>query len=79
MSFLVDPDETPFWHRLGEDEAGMPVHFPIGVNREGQGPEDDLVAHHITCWCGRDQCILAGALSWSFRLGQNQGLEGDKR
>ena len=47
-----------FWDRLGTDEAGMPVHLPMGVNAAGQGPVIDADAHHWVCWCGKPTCPL---------------------
>lgn len=64
------PEQMPFWDRLGTDETGMATHLPMGVNASGQGPEDDMLAHHIVCWCGDPDCLLTGVLLWAFRLGQ---------
>lgn len=43
------------------DEAGMPKHLPMGVNEQGQGPEDDSKAHHWVCWCGDPNCVWTRA------------------
>ena len=51
-----------FWERLGVDDGGLPIHLPMGVNAEGQGPENDSAAHHYVCWCG-EGCPLTAALA----------------
>jgi len=58
------------WELLGVDEGGLPVHLPMGVNQQGQGPEDDSAAHHFECWCGDANCPLTGALMAAFRKGR---------
>lgn len=61
---------VPFWDGLGVDEGGMPRHLPMGVTREGRGPERDEAAHHYTCWCGNVECPLALALGHAWRAGR---------
>lgn len=56
------------WDGLGTDEAGLPLHLPMGVTADGQGPTNDDDAHHVACWCGTD-CPLNRALSWAFDVG----------
>lgn len=58
---------TFFWDELGVDDGGLPVHLPMGVNAQGEGPEDDAKAHHYMCWCGNRECPLTQALhlAWS--------------
>jgi len=51
-----------FWDGLGTDEAGMPVHLPMGVNAAGQGPVSDAEAHHWVCWCADPACPLTAVL-----------------
>ena len=46
------------------DEAGMPIHWPMPVNRKGQGPcstsDSDFVGW--LCWCGDTTCeVFLGA------------------
>lgn len=53
-------DYKNFWERLGLDEGGLPFHFPMGVNRRGQGPEGQN-PHHYVCWCGAGDCPLTQA------------------
>ena len=38
----------------------LPEHFPIGVNKESQGPvmENEPDFDRIVCWCGDDSCRL---------------------
>lgn len=63
--------DTPgafLWERLGTREDGLPVHLPMSVDADGQGPANDHEAHHLACWCGQ-QCPLTLTLTWAFRLG----------
>lgn len=62
--------EPGFWERLGTDDAGMPAHLPIGVNANGQGPEDDSAAYAFTCWCGDPECPLSLALGHAWASGR---------
>jgi hypothetical protein len=36
----------------------LPEHFPIGVDKNGNGPilEDESQFDHIECWCSNNQC-----------------------
>jgi len=64
------PDmDAPFWLRLGV-RGDLPVHMPIGVNKQGQGPTDPEPAHHYSCWCGEDECALAMALQHAWLAGR---------
>lgn len=54
-------DYQNFWERLGLDDGGLPVHFPMGVDRRGRGPESPK-PHHYICWCGHPDCPLTQAL-----------------
>lgn len=65
---------TDFWNRLGVDEGGLPVHLPIEVNEQGQGPEDRAIAHHTECWCGGPDCPLGRALLEAGRLARRQAM-----
>jgi len=40
------------------DEAGLPKHLPIGVDKNGQGPvsERDPEFVRLECWCGEKNC-----------------------
>lgn len=49
------------WENLGIDDGGMPIHLPMGVTADGDGPTSDAEAHHFVCWCGQ-QCPLDEAL-----------------
>lgn len=61
---------TPwFWEQLGTDEAGMATHLPMGVNADGQGPENDSDAHHYECWCADPNCQLTKALRQAWVAG----------
>jgi hypothetical protein len=55
------PDLTFSWEDLGLDDGGMPIHLPMGVTVDGDGPTSDAEAHHFVCWCGQ-QCPLDKAL-----------------
>ena len=33
------------------DEAGMPVHLPMGFTAAGEGPEEDAASVWVGCWC----------------------------
>lgn len=55
------PDLTFSWEDLGIDESGMPIHLPMGVTADEEGPTSDAEAHHFVCWCGQ-QCPLDEAL-----------------
>jgi len=32
-------------------ETGLPVHLPMGMTVDGQGPEDNEAAVWVQCWC----------------------------
>ena len=56
-------EQPGFWDRLGLDEAGMPIHLPMGVTEDGRGPTNDAEAHHFVCWCGHSDCPLTKMLA----------------
>lgn len=58
------------WRALGEDDGGLPVHFVLPVNENGQGPTDDHDTHHYVCWCGNERCPLTLVLALSWDAGQ---------
>lgn len=60
-----------FWDQLGVDEGELPVHLPMGVTEDGQGPAGDEEAHHWVCWCGDVECPLTLALSHAWRSGRS--------
>lgn len=62
-----------FWDQLGVDEGGLPTHLPMGVTKDGEGPEDDALAHHYVCWCGDTQCPLTVAFTLAGRASWEQG------
>lgn len=62
------------WERQGLDDGGLPAHLPMGVTEEGQGPEDDSVAHHYVCWCANPTCALTAALQLAWEAGLRQSL-----
>jgi hypothetical protein len=65
-----DAPGFPFdWNALGVDEGGLPVHLPMAVTADGQGPATGTDAHHMTCWCGTG-CGLADALEEAGHLGE---------
>lgn len=33
------------------DETGMPLHFPMKLNKKGQGPLNDDERGRWGCWC----------------------------
>ena len=66
--------EPGFWDRLGLDETGMPLHLPMGVTADGQGPTNDSEAHHFVCWCSRPKCPLTEILALAHR----QAAKGDR-
>lgn len=53
-------DYRDFWERLGIDGGGLPIHFPMGVDQRGRGPESPN-PHHVVCWCGDTACPLTQA------------------
>jgi len=57
-----------FWDGLGTDEAGMPVHLPMPLTADGQGPAfgDEIASY--ACWCGR-LCPLHMALREAWLAG----------
>jgi len=66
--------EPGFWDQLGLDEDTlMPAHLPMGVNRVGQGPDNDSEAHHYVCWCGDPECPLTLALGHAWKAGRRVG------
>lgn len=65
-----------FWDHLGQDEGMLPVHLPMGVTFDGQGPEDDSEAHHYECWCGDSECPLTLALGHAWRAGRRHPYGG---
>lgn len=59
-----------FWDRLGKEADTLaPIHLPFGVNKRGQGPENDIDAHHYVCWCGDKTCPLTLALMQARQSG----------
>jgi hypothetical protein len=62
-----------FWGQLGVDDAGMPLHLPMGVTVEEEGPANDADAHHWICWCGNGDCPLTLALGHAWRSGRFSG------
>jgi hypothetical protein len=51
------------WGALGVDEGGLPIHLPMGVTVDGQGPADGTEElHHYVCWCPDPTCPLTRAL-----------------
>lgn len=67
-------EQQPFvWDRLGVDDGGLPTHLPMGVNKDGQGPEDDAEAHHYECWCIDPDCPLTAALRQAWEAGRRVG------
>lgn len=52
------------------DEGGLPVHLPMPVNAEGQGPLDDSeTPARIVCWCADSGCMWTKALDQAQTLG----------
>lgn len=45
------------------DEAGMPIHLPMGVTADGSGPTEPHAPHHRVCWCMDDNCCWTQALT----------------
>lgn len=39
-------------------EDGMPLHLPIALTAEGNGPASDFDAVKIGCWCSTPSCEL---------------------
>ena len=35
----------------------MPEHFPIEVDKYGNGPVEGDEVDRVVCWCGDDTCI----------------------
>jgi hypothetical protein len=60
------------WEDLGLGHDDLPTHLPMGVNEQGQGPEDDSVAHHYECWCSDPKCPLTAALQLAWEAGRRQ-------
>lgn len=69
-----------FWDHLGIDEAGMPIHLPIGLTVDESGPADESEIHHWGCWCNEDDCPLDKILRQASTLGGTQVMycENDK-
>lgn len=47
----------------GLDESGLPVHLPMGVTTDGQGPTEPETPHHRACWCTNPSCVWTVALA----------------
>lgn len=66
MTDSFDPrslDPRPFsWYGLGTTEGGLPVHLPVGVTVDGEGPTNDDEADRFECWCRDPWCPLTEAL-----------------
>ena len=58
-----------FWGPMGYDEGGLPVHLPIGLTTDGDGPADSDKAACWVCWCGSPTCPLSAALQLSAEAG----------
>lgn len=58
-----------FWDRLGMGEGGLPTHLPMGVDKFGDGPENDDEAEYWRCWCADPECPLTQALSKAVLTG----------
>lgn len=54
------------------DEQGLPVHMPLNLDLNWNGPASDEGTHRIVCWCGEKRCPWTVALEASRRLGMRQ-------
>lgn len=57
-----------FWDGLGVDQGGMPVHLPMPLTIDGEGPASGDEVAYYRCWCGRP-CPLDVALRESWTAG----------
>lgn len=62
-------ESVGFWDNLGIDGGGLPIHLPMGMTKDRNGPEDDSKAHHYECWCG-EPCPLTAALNAAWEAGR---------
>lgn len=59
------------------DEGGLPVHLPMPVNADGQGPLDSTEhPDHFVCWCADPDCVWTRALSEAQALIRPAAAEG---
>lgn len=60
------------WDLMGTDEGGLPIHLPMAVNRNGDGPADASDAVKVRCWCQDEDCPVSRALEEAVALGRQQ-------
>ena len=61
--------DLTFWGRVDGYEGGLPVHLPMGLTKDGHGPEDEDPEHY-RCWCGDLNCPLTLALERAWQAGR---------
>lgn len=71
-TWLDAPEEIRITFRMVADAVltvtaasvgGLPIHMPIGVNKQGEGPCEPETPHHRVCWCSNPNCMWTTALA----------------
>jgi len=68
-------EKQSVWDLMGTDEGGLPIHLPMAVTRNGEGPADSADAVKTVCWCQDLNCPVTRALREAHDLGRKDSRE----